>query len=84
MTALLSDITDLAPDTGRSTPRAVGQAAAEPPREPHWDIPRDLRGALHRPGPGCPCGCAFDSQTRRCIEPWNPPRANDLGPLFIG
>lgn len=40
---------------------------------------------LHRPGPGCPCGCTYDNQTHRCIEPWFPPSdGNDLGQLYIG
>lgn len=62
-----------------------GAEAADPPVEPGTGRRRNARGSGHRPGPGCPCGCTFDSQRRRCIEPWNPPAdGNDLGPLYFG
>lgn len=62
----------------------TGVSAAAPPAEPAIRGLPHARGAAHRPGAGCPCGCTFDSQMRRSIEPWNPPDGNDLGPLFIG
>lgn len=64
---------------------AEGITTPQPLVNPCASRPRNARGLVHRPGPGCPCGCTFDSQTRRCIEPWNPPAdGNDLGPLFFG
>lgn len=65
-----------------STSRAVvGTASRGEPGSSHL---QHTRGAAHRAESGCPCGCTFDSVTRRCIEPWNPPEGSDLGHLFIG
>ena len=69
----------------RSPSCAEGTMTPRPSANPCASRPRNAHGLAHRPGPGCPCGCTFDSLTHRCIEPWNPPAdGNDLGPLYFG
>lgn len=69
-----------APASHGTTPVAAGAPTVPAPRR-FWMA----TGAAHRSGPGCSCGCVLDSQTGRCIEPWNPPgEGNDLGPVFLG